>query len=126
MHSYRRLTLLINACILLILSTTHAAAQETGPTAGMRNNTPRVHALTNVRIVQAPGRTVDRGTVILRDGVIESVGASVKVPADAQLWDYTGHTLYAGMIEMFSKVGTPAFWSRTTPMTSSEPTPHAA
>ncbi len=105
MHSYRRLTLLINACILLILSTTHAAAQETAPTAGMRDNTPRVHALTNVRIVQAPGRTVDRGTVVLRDGVIESVGASVKVPADAQLWDYTGHTVYAGMIEMFSKVG---------------------
>ncbi|MEE2711020.1 MAG: amidohydrolase family protein [Gemmatimonadota bacterium] len=96
---------MINVGILLILSITPAEAQETAPTAGMRDNTPRVHALTNVRIVQAPGRTVERGTVILRDGVVESVGASVRVPADAQLWDYTGHTVYAGMIEMYSKVG---------------------
>ncbi|SVC72730.1 uncharacterized protein METZ01_LOCUS325584, partial [marine metagenome] len=96
---------MINVGILLILSITPAEAQETAPTAGMRDNTPRVHALTNLRIVQKPGRTVQRGTVILRDGVVESVGASVRVPADAQLWDYTGHTVYAGMIEMYSKVG---------------------
>ena len=44
---------------------------------------PRIFAITDVRIVTAPGRVIERGTVVLRDGLIESVGTNVVVPPDA-------------------------------------------
>src|SRR5690606_41105321 len=62
-------------------------------------NTPGVHAFTNARIVVAPGRVLDRATLVVRDGVIEAVGANVRAPADARVWDMSGQTLYPGFID---------------------------
>jgi len=74
-----------------------------GGSAGADNNAvpagPRVHALIGVRIVVAPGRVVERGVIVLRDGLIEAAGAEVVVPADARRWDLEGHTVYPGLIE---------------------------
>jgi imidazolonepropionase-like amidohydrolase len=61
--------------------------------------TPRVHALVNARIVTAPGRVIPRGTVVIRDGLIVAVGAAVRVPADARVWDAESLTVYPGMID---------------------------
>src|SRR4029450_5265432 len=38
-------------------------------------------------------------TVVVRDGVIVSVGKKITPPADARTWDFTGRTIYAGLIE---------------------------
>jgi len=67
-------------------------------------HTPRVHALTNVRIVTAPGEVIERGTVVIRDGLIEAVGASAAVPADARVWDCDSLTVYAGFIDLAMNV----------------------
>jgi hypothetical protein len=32
--------------------------------------TPRVHAITGARIVLSPGQVIERGTIVIRDGVI--------------------------------------------------------
>jgi imidazolonepropionase-like amidohydrolase len=82
-----------------------AVAAQTSPTVGLRDNAPAVHALTNARIVTAPGRTLDNATLVIRDGVIEAVGANVRVPADARVWDMAGRTLYPGFIDAYSDVG---------------------
>jgi imidazolonepropionase-like amidohydrolase len=82
-----------------------AAAAQTTPVEGLRDNPPRVHALTNARIVAAPGRVLSNATLVIRDGVIEAVGANVRPPADARVWDLSGHTLYAGFIDAYSAVG---------------------
>lgn len=63
--------------------------------------TPRVHAITNARIVTAPGQVIPRGTLVIRDGVITAVGANVAVPADARVWPGDSLTVYAGMIDAF-------------------------
>jgi imidazolonepropionase-like amidohydrolase len=63
--------------------------------------TPRVHAIVHARIVTAPGVVIPRGTVVLRDGLIESVGANVRPPADARIWDAESLTVYAGLIDAF-------------------------
>jgi imidazolonepropionase-like amidohydrolase len=81
------------------------AAAQTTPVEGLRQNPPAVHALTNVRIVAAPGRIVPSGTVVIRDGVIEAAGANVRVPADARVWDLAGHSVYPGFIDAYSDVG---------------------
>jgi imidazolonepropionase-like amidohydrolase len=94
----------VRALPLFLLFASQAFAQ-TPPTVGIRDNTPNIHALTNARIVQGPGRVIDRGTVIIRDGVIEAVGAKVSIPSDARVWDYDGLTVYPGLIDLYSHIG---------------------
>ncbi len=62
---------------------------------------PRVYALTNARIVTAPGKVIEKGTVVLRGGLIEGVGPQVAVPADAEVRDLAGRTVYAGLIDPY-------------------------
>lgn len=81
---------------------------QTAPVEGMRDNSPRVHALTGARIVVAPGNVIENGTLVIRDGVIEAVGARVAPPVDARIWDMSGRTLFAGFIDAYADVGMPA------------------
>jgi imidazolonepropionase-like amidohydrolase len=81
------------------------ARPQTKPIEGIRENTPQVHALINAKIVQAPGRVIENGTIVVRDGAIVAVGAQTAIPADARIWDYSGKTIYAGFIEPYSHLG---------------------
>ena len=82
-----------------------AQAQRTAPQAGLRENPSRVHALENARIYVRPDLVIDRGVVIVRNGLIVEAGASVDIPPDAWRWDYAGMTIYPGLIEMFTQAG---------------------
>ncbi len=63
--------------------------------------TPRVHAIVGARIVTAPGQVIERGTVVMRDGIVVAVGANVPVPADARVWPGDSLTVYPGLIDAF-------------------------
>lgn len=65
------------------------------------------YAIQNVRIVQAPGRVIERGTVVVKDGVITAVGARVEAPWDARIVDGDSLTVVAGFIDALSNVGVP-------------------
>ena len=97
---------LFSILLCMILSPFILDAQ-TSPVIGLRDNTPNVHALSNARIIVSPGNVIENGTVIIRDGVIEAAGANVVPPGDAQIWDLSGHTLYAGFIDLYSDIGIP-------------------
>src|SRR6185503_16452836 len=58
------------------------------------------YAITNARIVTLAGAPIEKGTLVLRDGVIEDVGASVATPADALVIDGSGLAVYPGVIDM--------------------------
>src|SRR5690606_16239472 len=64
-------------------------------------------ALTNARIETVTRGTIQRGTVVIRDGVIEAVGANVSAPADARVVDLNGRTIYPGLIDLTSSMGVP-------------------
>jgi len=83
----------------------HAAAQLGVQT---QRNAPSVYAITNARIVPVSGPAIARGTVVVRDGIITAVGASVATPADARTIDGTGLTVYPGFIEALGTLGIPA------------------
>lgn len=91
--------------LLSVDGTRVLAAETTRPANGLREKTPHAHALVGGRIVVSPGRTIERGTLVVRDGVIEAVGAEVKAPADARVWDIEGKTVYAGLIDAYSEAG---------------------
>ncbi len=83
-----------------------AQAQQLSETPqGLRDATPRWHALTGARLVLAPGQVVENGTLVMKDGVILAVGADVKPPAGARVWALQGRTVYAGFIDAASSVG---------------------
>ncbi len=64
-----------------------------------------VYAITNARIVTVSGAPIERGTVVVRDGIIEAVGASARVPADARVLDGTGLTVYPGFFDSLTTLG---------------------
>ena len=65
----------------------------------------RTYAITNVNIVQAPGRKIDMGTVVIKDGLIVSVGKSVSIPPEAIVIKADSMYVYAGFIDGLSRVG---------------------
>lgn len=69
-------------------------------------------AITNARIVTVSGATVEKGTVVVRDGLIADVGAAARVPADARIFDGNGLTIYPGLIDTNSSVGLPQTQAR--------------
>ena len=99
---FQKLLILLSAVFLLPLA---ATAQTTAPTLGMDDNSPTVHAFTNATIIVAPGEVLEDATLVIRDGVVESVGRRVNPPADARVWDMTGHTLTPGFIDPYTEIG---------------------
>jgi len=79
------------------------AGTATAPAA--HNEEPSVFAITNARIIPVDGHTIERGTVVLRNGLIDSVGSNVSIPGDARIIDAAGLTLYPGFIDALSFVG---------------------
>jgi imidazolonepropionase-like amidohydrolase len=63
------------------------------------------YAITNARIVTVSGQTIEKGTVVVRNGLIDAVGASVQAPADARVIDGTGLTVYPGFIDALTNIG---------------------
>jgi len=84
-----------------------------------RADAPHIYAIRGARLVTVAGPVVPNGTIVLRNGLIDAVGANVQPPADARVIDGTGMTIYPGLIDMGNGAGldtpppaTPAF--RTT------------
>lgn len=65
------------------------------------------YAITNARIVTVSGATIDRGTVVIRDGLINAVGANVNAPPDARIIDGSGLTIYPGLIDSYTNLALP-------------------
>jgi N-acetylglucosamine-6-phosphate deacetylase len=80
-------------------------ADRTAPPEGVRERTPSIQAFTNARIMIGPGRTIERGTLVVRDGVVAAVGASVTPPPDAAIHDLGGKTAYPGFIDAYAEIG---------------------
>ena len=81
------------------------AFAETQPAVAMRN----------ARIVTVSGPVIAKGTVVIRNGLIDAVGENVAVPADAWLIDGEGMTVYPGLIDALSTWGHPAARQRPPP-----------
>ena len=92
------------AMSLVTVSQTQADASRTTPADAIRSNPPAVRALTNARIVARPGMVIERGTVVVRDGVIAAVGANVAPPAGARIHDMDGKTIYPGLIDAYGEI----------------------
>ena len=82
-------------------------AQQIGnPTAQLGVMPARgTFAIRNAKIVTVSGPDIENGTVVIRDGKIEAVGANVSVPSGAQTIDGHGLSVYPGMIDAGTNMG---------------------
>src|SRR5579885_879571 len=68
---------------------------------------PTSIAIRNAKIVTVSGPTIAKGTVVLRNGLIEAVGDNVQPPSDALVIDGEGMTVYPGLSDALSTWGMP-------------------
>jgi imidazolonepropionase-like amidohydrolase len=67
-----------------------------------------IYALVGGRVFTVSGPVIEKGTVVLRDGLIDTVGANVVVPVGARVIDVTGLTVTPGLVDGFGAIGLPA------------------
>jgi imidazolonepropionase-like amidohydrolase len=91
--SQLRLTIGVGAAALLVI-TLRVAAEA-----------PYVYAIKGAHVVTAAGSPIASGTVVIRNGLIDAVGADVQPPSDAVVIDGAGLTVYPGLIDMGSSAG---------------------
>lgn len=93
--------------LVLVICATSLFAQQIGnPTTQDGVIPPRgVFAIRNAKIVTVSGPEIENGTIVIRDGKIEAVGANVSVPAGAQTIDGSGLSVYPGMIDAGTNMG---------------------
>jgi imidazolonepropionase-like amidohydrolase len=103
-------TLALCAAWLGLVWPTVAGAQLATADAG-------AYAITNARIVTVSGAVVERGTIVVRDGLIAAVGPNVQAPPDARIIDGAGLTVYPGLIDASSTLAVP----RPTPTPGATP-----
>jgi imidazolonepropionase-like amidohydrolase len=82
---------------LVLLSLAKIQAQDAGSIA-----------ITNAKIITVSGSTIENGTVVIRNGLIEAVGENIKVPADSILIDGKNLTVYPGFFDTNTSIGIPA------------------
>jgi imidazolonepropionase-like amidohydrolase len=72
---------------------------------GQAKNGAEVYAIRNARVVTVTGATIERGTVVIRDGRIAAVGANASVPSNAKVIDAAGLAVYPGLIDSDTTLG---------------------
>lgn len=72
----------------------------------MRTDVGPTYAVRNCKIVPVVGSPIEKGTIVIRDGLIESVGAvdKIKIPEDAEIIEAEGLTAYPGLISAHSNL----------------------
>ncbi len=86
----------------LVLSAGGVLVNLSAQKPGLR---PTVYAIQDARIVIEPGKELAKGTVVIRDGLIQAVGENLKPPADAIVIDGKDLVVYPGFIDAGSTWG---------------------
>jgi imidazolonepropionase-like amidohydrolase len=82
-------------------------AQTTFPVNGVAEPKDGVYAFTNATIVKDGTTTINKGTLVIREGRIVSVGTNVTVPKDAVIINCEGKYIYPSFIDIYSDYGIP-------------------
>src|SRR5437773_2420346 len=89
--------------MLVVCVAGSSIAAPAGPPA-----TRSVYAIKDAKIYPVSGPVIARGTIVIRNGLIEAVGANIRVPPEATVIDGNGITVYPGLIDSFTDTGLPA------------------
>lgn len=71
---------------------------------GLRTKENTYLALTDLTIVPSPGQKIENGTIIIRNGVIESIGTKLSIPKAATVRSCKGMWIYPSFIEPYMEM----------------------
>ena len=97
------------------------AATQNGGLAPLSAPIPpaaRLVAITNATIMTASHGTIERGSIVIRDGKIAAVGADVTAPQGARIIDGTGKYVIPGIIDAHSHSASEAINEGTNSITA--------
>lgn len=63
------------------------------------------YAIKNATIVQAPGKVIQNGSILIDNGIIKAVGTNISIPSDAWVVYADSMFVYAGFISGLSNIG---------------------
>lgn len=63
------------------------------------------YVIKNATIVQAPGKIIQNGSILIENGIIKAVGSTISIPADAWVVNADSMFVYAGFISGLSNIG---------------------
>lgn len=89
--------MLLRALVVIGLITTVLFASVTAQ--GPAKLKPTAFAITNTTVVPKPGSEMTKVTLVIRDGLVQAIGADVKPPADAEVIDGKSLVIYPGFID---------------------------
>jgi len=75
------------------------------PAHAQTANPDRVYAVRDAKIWIGDGRTIEKGTLLIRRGVIEAIGESVEIPFDAETIDGGGLEISPAFVDAFATLG---------------------
>jgi imidazolonepropionase-like amidohydrolase len=81
---------------------------------------PGVYAITGGTLHPVSGPPIANGTLVIRDGLVEAIGANATIPADAAIIDVKGAHVYPGLFDAQTSLG---FTAPKGSDASSEPAP---
>ena len=100
----RRTKLLVVNCAAVLTATLAFSPLGTTPALARRSTegakAAPLYAIKGATIHTSAGPVITNGTIVMRNGVIEDVGANVTAPADAMVIDAAGLHMYPGLIDM--------------------------
>ncbi len=92
--------------VLMLLSVSLLQAQDYFPTnTGVKTTKNTTVAFANAKIYVTPTNIIKKGTLLVKDGKIVSVGKSVSIPEGAKTVDLEGKTIYPSFIDLYSDFG---------------------
>ncbi len=98
-------TLLIGWLIAVAFG--EAIAQQSFPRNGVYDDREGWYAFTNATIHTSYNQTVEKATLVIRNGKIEAVGKGVLIPKGAIEVDLNGQHIYPSFIDIYTNYGLP-------------------
>ncbi len=72
---------------------------------GVKANNNNYTAFTNAKIFVTPTEVINKGTLLIQNGKVVSVGGSVSLPDNTVTVDLDGKSIYPSFIDVYSKFG---------------------
>ena len=90
---------------LLLCGATLSAQDYFPKNDGVKAKNNNFTAFTNARIYVTPSQIVEQGTLLIQNGKVVQVGASVVLPKNTVVVDLTGKSVYPSFIDIYSDFG---------------------